>query len=424
MKAFFSILATLVIMNSNAQKFDCTSKTKEYQDLIKSNKVAESYNDWNEVRKNCPTENEAIYTDGITILDYKIDNVTAVEEKEKLVREEMSLYDQYYKNFSSSIPQYEALKAMALYNRKIEADNEIVDLLNSAFTKAPKSITEANVFYTYFNLNYAKYKEDSKTYTSDMVLDKYMQINTLIDALISSNPTKSSDYKSAQRGIHALAKDITNCDILSAYYEKRFDSNKNNGDWLTTALANFTVKCSGQPIYNAMAEANYKLKATTKSAYYLANSSMKQRKFPEAIKYFTEAEALETNPLEKAKLDYSLATGLLSGDKPKAKELLLKAVALDPKMGRAYLFLAELYSNSAEECGQTPFQKKAIYYLAQTTINKAALAEPILKTTVQRMTESLSTKSLTPTEITNEKMNGKSMKIGCWINETVTFPSN
>jgi hypothetical protein len=411
-------------MNSNAQKFDCTSKTKEYQDLIKSNKVAESYNDWNEVRKNCPTENEAIYTDGITILDYKIDNVTAVEEKEKLVREEMSLYDQYYKNFSSSIPQYEALKAMALYNRKIEADNEIVDLLNSAFTKAPKSITEANVFYTYFNLNYAKYKEDSKTYTSDMVLDKYMQINTLIDALISSNPTKSSDYKSAQRGIHALAKDITNCDILSAYYEKRFDSNKNNGDWLTTALANFTVKCSGQPIYNAMAEANYKLKATTKSAYYLANSSMKQRKFPEAIKYFTEAEALETNPLEKAKLDYSLATGLLSGDKPKAKELLLKAVTLDPKMGRAYLFLAELYSNSAEECGQTPFQKKAIYYLAQTTINKAALAEPILKTTVQRMTESLSTKSLTPTEITNEKMNGKSMKIGCWINETVTFPSN
>jgi hypothetical protein len=424
MKAFFSILTVLLVMNSNAQKYDCTVKTKEYQDLIKSNKIAESYNDWNEVRKNCPKENEAIYTDGITILEYKIDNVTAVEEKEKLVREEMSLYDQYYRNFPSSIPNYEAQKAMALYNHKIEANNEIVELLNSAFTKTPKSITEANVFYTYFSLYYAKYKEDSKNYTSDMVLDKYMQINTLIDALISTNTTKSSDYKSAQRGIHALAKDITNCDVLSPYYEKRFENNKDNADWLTTALSNFTVKCSGQPIYNAMAEANYKIKATTKSAYYLANSSMKQRKFPEAIKYFTEAETLETNPLEKAKLDYSLATGLLSGDKPKAKELLLKAVSLDPKMGRAYLFLAELYTNSAEECGQTPFQKKAIYYLAQTTINKAALAEPILKTTVQRMTESLTSKSLTPTEISTEKMNGKSIKIGCWINETISFPSN
>ncbi len=411
-------------MNSHAQKYDCTLKTKEYQDLIKSNKIAESYDDWNDVRKNCPNENEAIYSDGITILEYKIDNVTAIEEKEKLVREEMSVYDQYYKNFPSSIPNYEAQKAMALYNHKIEANNEIVELLNSTFTKSPKSITEANVFYTYFSLYYAKYKEDSKNYTSDMVLDKYMQINTLLDALISSNTTKSSDYKSAQRGIHALAKDITNCDVLSAYYEKRFDNNKDHADWLTTALSNFTVKCSGQPIYNAMAEANYKIKATTKSAYYLANSSMKQRKFPEAIKYFTEAETLESNPLEKAKLNYSLATGLLSGDKPKAKELLLKAVSLDPKMGRAYLFLAELYTTSAEECGQTPFQKKAIYYLAQTTINKAALAEPILKTTVQRMTESLAAKSLTPTEISTEKMNGKSIKIGCWINETVSFPSN
>lgn len=172
-----------------------------------------------------------------------------------------------------------------------------------------------------------------------------------------------------------------------------------------------------------MAEANYKIKATTKSANYLANASLKQRKFPEAIKYFTEAETLETNPAEKAKIDYSLATGLLSNDKQKAKELLLKAVSLDPKMGRAYLFLAELYTNSAEECGQTPFQKKAIYYLAQTTINKAALAEPILKTTVQKMTESLAAKSVTPAEITAEKMNGKSIKIGCWINETITFPA-
>jgi hypothetical protein len=162
MKAFFSILTVLLVMNSHAQKYDCTLKTKEYQDLIKSNKIAESYDDWNDVRKNCPNENEAIYSDGITILEYKIDNVTAIEEKEKLVREEMSVYDQYYKNFPSSIPNYEAQKAMALYNHKIEANNEIVELLNSTFTKSPKSITEANVFYTYFSLYYAKYKEDSK----------------------------------------------------------------------------------------------------------------------------------------------------------------------------------------------------------------------------------------------------------------------
>lgn len=424
MKVVFSILTVLIFMNSNAQKFDCDSNTKAYQDLLKNNKTAEAYNDWNEVRKNCPKENETVYSDGITILEFKIDNETAPELKEKWVREEMKVYDQYYTNFPLAIPNYEIQKAMALFNHKIEANDEILSLLDSGFTKAPKSITDASAFYTYFSLYYTKAKEDSKNYTADNVLDKYMQINTMLDALMVSNSSKSPDYRSAQRGIHALAKDITTCEILGAYYEKRLEANKENPNWLTTALTNFTVKCSGLPIYNAMAETNYKLKATTKSAYYLANACLKQRKFPEAIKYFTEAEALETNPVEKAKLDYSLATGLLSNDKAKAKELLLKTLTLDPKMGRAYLFLAELYSNSAEECGQTPFQKKAIYYLAQETIKKAAIAEPILKTTAQKMTENLAAKSLSPSEITKEKMNGKSIKIGCWINETVLFPSN
>lgn len=423
MKVVFSILTVVIFMNSNAQKFDCASSTKAYQDLLKSNKIAEAYNDWNEVRKNCPKDNEEIYSDGITILEFKIDNEIATEAKEKWVREELKVYDQYYTNFPSAIPAYEIQKAMALFHHKIEANDEILGLLDSGFAKAPKSITDASAFYTYFNLYCAKSKVDSVSYPSDKVLDKYMQINSLLDALIANNASKSSDYRSAQRGIHALAKDITTCDILATYYEKRFVINKDNADWLTTALTNFTTKCSGLAIYNAMAETNYKIKATTKSAYYLANACLKQRKFPEAIKYFTEAEELETNPREKAKLDYSLATGLLSNDKAKAKELLIKTITLDPKMGRAYLFLAELYSNSAEECGQTPFQKKAIYYLAQKTIKKAALAEPLLKITAEKMTENLASKSLTSSDISKEKMNGKSIKIGCWINETVAFPT-
>jgi len=39
------------------------------------------------------------------------------------------------------------------------------------------------------------------------------------------------------------------------------------------------------------------------------------------------------------------------------------------------------------------------------------------------MIENLAPKALSSTEILQEKMNGKSIKIGCWINETITFPS-
>ena len=421
MKAIFSIVGILFMLNCNAQDFDCSSKTKEYQDLFKAKKVNESFNTWTDVSKNCPKQSEALYTDGLDILQYKIDNATG-EEKEKLVRQVLKLYDQYYKNFPLAVPDFEARKAMALFNNKIEAKEEIFNLLNSSFSKSPQYISDSNAIYTYFNLYFQKYTADSNAVTTDMMLDKYMQVNNLLSQLKETHPEKNREYSTAERGIHALAKDLTNCTNLAAYYEKNLESNKENAVWLSNALSSLSTKCGSLPVYNALAEANYKIKHTSKSAYYMGITSLKQRKFPEAIQYYTEAEELEPNPLEKAKLDYVMATGLLSNDKAKSKELINKALSFDPKMGKAYLFLGGLYANSAEECGTDEFQKKAIYYLAIETFKKALLVEARLKPTVEKMTQDYAAKALTPKDITNAKWNGKSYKINCWINETISFP--
>ena len=73
MKAIIFMIGILFITNANAQKFDCSSKITEYQTLFKAKKITESFDVWSEVRKNCPKENEVIYTDGVNILQYKID---------------------------------------------------------------------------------------------------------------------------------------------------------------------------------------------------------------------------------------------------------------------------------------------------------------------------------------------------------------
>ena len=182
-------------------------------------------------------------------------------------------------------------------------------------------------------------------------------------------------------------------------------------------------KCSTKPIFNTLAERLYAIKATAQSANFMALASLKQRKFPDAIKYYSESAELQTNPTEKAKIYYTLATGLLAGDLPKSKEYLNKAATLDPKAGKPYLFLAQLYTNSANDCGQTDFEKKAVYYLAIETVKKAGIAEPRLKPTSDQMAAEYAKKSLTTDEIAKAKLAGKSITIGCWINETVTFPS-
>ena len=423
MKTIFSYAFILFISILNAQKYDCLPKMAAYQELYKAKKITESFELWSEVKKNCPKENETIYTDGFSILQYKIDNAFNDEEKTALVRDKMKLYDQYNKNFPLSTRDFEVNKAMVLYDNKIDAKEEIFGLLESGFLHAPNSITNANAIYLYFSLYIEKYEAADIKITTDVVLEKYTLVNSLLSQLQISHPDNIEDYKTAQRGINALAKDITSCDNLSAFYEKKYETNQENIAWLSAALNNLSGKCSAKPIFNTMAEKLYALQITPQSAYFMALASLKQKKFPEAIRFYEESAQLQTNPIEKATIYYTLATGLVSGEKAKSKEYLNKAISFEPKMGKAYLFLAELYASSKEECGKTDFEKKAVVYLAIQTVKKANIADPKLQPTADKMAANYASQSLTEDEIKKAKMNGKSLNIGCWINETVTFPS-
>jgi hypothetical protein len=431
MKAIIFILGVMYITNSNAQKFDCPSKMTEYQELFKAKKIAESFDTWTAVSKNCPKENEAVYTDGIEIIQYKIDNAASAEEKEKLVRDVLKLYDQYNKYFPLTTTDFEVNKAMTLVANKIDAKEEIFTLLDRGFTKASNKVTSANAIFTYFSMYCEKFNNGDKSITSNSVLEKYTLVNSLLNQLQVAKPDSNDseqekqnrDYKTAQIAINRLIKDLATCENLDAFYTNNYTDNHQNRDWITSALLSLSGKCSAKPIFNTLAEKLYAMKVTAQSANFMALANLQQRKFPEAIKFYNESAELQTNPIEKAKIYYTLATGLLANDLPKSKEYLKKALSSDPKMGKAYLFLAQLYSNSANDCGKTDFEKKAVYYLAIQTAQKAGVAEPRLKPTADKAAKDYEAKSLTADEISKAKMNGKLVTIGCWINETITFPA-
>jgi tetratricopeptide (TPR) repeat protein len=421
MKAIIFILGLLFITNGNAQKFDCSSKTKAYQELLHADKVTESFDGWSEVRKNCPKENEAVYTDGIRILTYKTETA-ASQEKEKQVRELMKLYDQYNKNFPTAIPDFEVKKAMALVNNKIEAKEEIFNLLDSGFTKASQSITDVKAIYTYFSMYSERFAAGDKKITAGSVLEKYAAISTLLTQLRTTK-SDNSDYKTAQNAIDSLIKDIATCENLTDFYTKSYEANKDNADWIASALVSLSGKCSSKPIFLTLAERLNSMQPTALSANFVAMGYVKQRKFTEAIDFYNKSAELQTNPLEKAKIYYTLATGLLANNFAKSKEYLNKAVAADPKMGKAYLYLAQIYVNGSKDCGQTDLEKRAVFNLAIQTAQKAGIAEPTLKPTADKMAAEFAPKSIAPSEISKAKLDGKSITIGCWINETISFPA-
>ena len=148
MKTILSIVFLISFWATNAQNENCFEKEKEYKDLLLSKKIEAAFLPWFEVRNKCPKQNESLYYDGETILQYKIDNSKSIEDKEKNVRDLMKLLDQFYKNFPEKSKDYEVKKAMALMNNQIDAKPEIFSLLDNAFTTVPKSFTNANALYT------------------------------------------------------------------------------------------------------------------------------------------------------------------------------------------------------------------------------------------------------------------------------------
>lgn len=422
MKTILSITFFIFFGFSYAQNDNCFQKEKEYQALLKSQNTLEAFQPWSEVRKNCPKQSESLYTDGKTILQYKIDNAANDGEKIGLVRDLMKLYDQFYKNFPEKAQDFELNKAMALYDNKIDAKDEIFKLLNNAFAKSPTSITNANAIYIYFSEYLAKYRTGDKVITADSVLDKYDNLNLLLTQLMVSNSQKIDEYRTASRGISLLAKDITTCENLTKYYQKVQEINKENSDWHSAALSTLVGKCSEQPVFFSLSQRFYNLKKTSQSAYFMAIASLKQKNFTAALQYYDESAELQTSPEEKSRTFYTIATSVISNDKVKSKEYLNKAITADPKNGKAYLFLSQLYANSADECGTTVFEKKAIYFLAAQTVKKAEIATPKLKPAVDMMFADFNAKSPSSSEISKQKLNGKLFAIKCWINETVTFP--
>ena len=220
-----------------------------------------------------------------------------------------------------------------------------------------------------------------------------------------------------------MVKDIATCENLEVHYQKSYEKNKENGDWLLAAITNMFPKCGAQPIFFTLTQQLHSLKPTVQSAYFMGIASLKKKDFTGALQYYNESADLQTDPVKKSFIYYNIATSIIGNDNAKSKEYLQKALSFDPTNGKVYIYLAQLYANSAGDCGATDFEKKAIYFLAAETVKKAETASPKLKPAVDKMYADFKAKAPTSAEISKVKLNGKSFTVKCWINETLQFPA-
>ncbi len=437
------------------QDEECMTNLTIFTDYYKSKKLDEACDPWMKVRTKCPKFNRAIYVYGEKILKHKIENSSGVE-KAGYLNDLMKLWDEALVNFPSNYTKGGILsdKGELLYDFKkdLNATNKkIYDMLDRAYKEDVENFKSPRALYIYFSTIVDMH--ESKEVEIQAVFDKYDDVSEKISKEIDNytllmNPlvgkeeagtaltSKEAQYKESYESylenynnisgsMDTKLGQLANCENLMPLYEKDFEQNKTNVEWLERAVSRmFNKECTDAPLYTTLVKAYDAASPSANTKYFVANLLFSQGKTNEGNKYLDEAYDLETDPLKKAKRAYEIGKSLKKkGSYGSAKSYFQKALSLSPSMGRAYIEIAQMYAASANDCGDSVFNKRAVYWLAASEARKAAKVDGSLRSYAEQLAASYDGKAPTKSDIFTAGNEGKTISIGCWIGSSVRVPS-
>lgn len=460
MKKYVQFLVALLILGSGhmtaQDNQQCLQNLSIFAENAKVKNYTAAYEPWMAVKSECPSINVAIYSYGERILKDRLKNAAAAD-KAAVQRELLALYDDWIKYFptkrgKSKVGDILSSKAQNMIDFKIGTSQEIYAIFDEAYKKDVASFTNPKRLYNYFKTFYDIYKSGNGAVTTAMLFDKYEEISEKFElegtslakeldvilkkeesgAALSTRDlrrrriydTNSNAIGVFLRNLDAIIAKESSCENLIPLYQNSFEENKSNPVWLNRAAGRMKSKeCADDPLFVTIVEALHALEPSANSAYYLGILNDKRGNSIEALRYYEESISLETDKYKKAKTLYKIALEFKAkGRKSKARSYARKALGYQPSLGKAYLLIANLYASSANDCGNTQFEKRSVYWLAANMARKAASVDASIKKNALRTALSYEGRAPSKTDIFTEGKEGSSVTFSCWIGTSVKVP--
>ncbi len=452
----FLILFTSPLF-SQLSSDECLEQLSIFAESAKIKNYQAAYEPWKTVLDNCPKLSLATYQYGEIILKDFIKKSESEENKSKYLNDLLSLYDLWAENFPErkgvrQIGKIYSSKGQAMLDNGIKDKELIYDTFEYAFQNDPKSFTNPKSLAYYFQTGYDLYKAGSKI-NLETLFEKYEELTEKFE-LLKTNISKNIDiilnkeesgtpltsrevrnkkiYNTNSNAVSAylqlidqlIAKEAT-CDILIPLYSENFEENKNNPLWIRRAAGRLDGKdCSDDPLFVTLVEQLHSLEPSADSAYYLGILNDKQGNSEGALKYYQESVSLQTDNYKKANILYKIAVKFKNaGRRVSARNYAEQALSFQPSLGRAYLLIANMYADSANGCGDTQFNKRAVFWLAAQTAVKAGRVDASLKKISDRTAAAFNGRAPSKTDIFTEGNQGTNITFSCWIKRSVKVPN-
>lgn len=458
MKTKITLLIAVLALTFNfgfAQNEEDMNTLSIFVEYAKAKNYDAAYQPWMELRQRNPKFNRAIYKYGEDILEDKIKKSSGAE-KVNYINDLVKLWEERGVHFASKTPkgEYMAKACQLMYDNRKElnkSDAELYDCFDAAYKADKTTFTNPKSLYTYFSLMVDLYDAGSKP--AQALFDKYDDVVEKVEDEVKNYSLKLNDLVAKEDAGTALTKkeksykkfyesylgaydkisgsidsklgERANCATLIPLYTKDFEANKTNAVWLQRAAGRMSAKeCTDDPLFFKLVNAYHNLSPSANSAYYLGILKDKEGNTNEALSFYEQALGLESDSFKKSKLYEKIADKLKKkGSYGKARNYYRKALDLNPANGRPHLKIAAMYASSANNCGATNFDKRAVFWLAEAEAARAGRVDPNLKKAASQTAANYRSKAPQRSEIFSSGRSGETINIGCWIGSSVKVPA-
>ena len=428
-------LFALLSLAGYAQKEECQSKASLFVEAAKVKNYNEAYEPWKFVYDNCPELYQSTFLYGERILRDKIQQGT---DKAKYIKDLQELYNKFHKYFPNKLTEGDLniRQSGILIDYNLGTREELYNLLDKTFQLNKDLFTDDMIIYQYFASAIDLYNAKKKTLqeifdtydnVSEIIEEQNGKVSLTINELLPKEEagtltdkeknqlqvarTRVGNLKSISENVDSKLGQLADCSNLIPLYEKNYEANKDNIEWLRRAASKMSDKeCTQNPLFVQLVERLYQLSPSASSALYLGIMKEKQKKNAEAVKYFNQAVDLEKDNLKKSSYLVKIAAKYTGST---AVSYAQKALSYNPSNSSAYQVIAQAYASSANECGTTSFEKRAVYWLAANTARKGGLEK--LAAHYERLAPSKA-------DVFSSGMSGKTISFKCWIGQSVKVP--
>jgi len=432
--------------NAQAANQDCNVKYNLFKGDVMGGKYDKAHTNWTYLMDSCPDLSINIYKLGNRLVEARFE---AAPNKLEAFADIKRNYDQRLKYYGDQdVAKVHSDYATFLIDNKMGTEDEIYVILQKAYKLDPNRMGVTNIFRYFQEVTDRNKDTDPQlvfdTYDDVMesVGEKLADYGTKLNPLLIKEEAGTLDTKEAgllnaytvnsralgqiEGGLDAIILELSTCERLIPLYTKNLEANKDNADWLKSAVnMMYNKDCTEDPMYDTLVEAYVKANPSPDASVFYAGILYKKGKVSEAMEYYKQAVDQETDALKRGGYLYKIAQFFeKKGQKSQARNYANQAIQNNPNMGNAYLLIARLYASSANDCGTDEFEKKMVYVAALNKAMRARAVDPSISSRANSYINSYNaSKPDSKVIFTANKNPGDSFRIECWIGETVTIPN-